>query len=65
MKKKNKQIVTIIFVILAFIFLFVVKVLNLNPYEIFLGLSFIGFLKVALENFPNGEALLMKLSIIT
>lgn len=65
MKKKNKQIVTIIFVILAFIFLFVVKVLNLNLYEILLGLSFIGLLKVALENFPNGEALLTKLSIIT
>lgn len=65
MKKKNKQIITIFFVILAFSFLFVVKVLNLNPYEILLGLSFIGLLKVALENFPNGEALLTKLSIIT
>lgn len=65
MKKKNKQIVTIIFVILAFSFLFVVKVLNLNLYEILLGLSFIRLLKVALENFPNGEALLTKLSIIT
>lgn len=64
MKKKNKQIVTIIFVILAFSFLFIVKALNLNLYEILLGLSFIGLLKVALENFPNGEALLTKLSII-
>ncbi len=64
MKKKSKQIVTIFLVILAFSFLFVVKVLNLNPYEIFLCLSFIGLLKVALENFLNGEALLTKLSII-
>ena len=65
MKKKDKQIVTIIFVVLACIFLFVVKVLNLNFSEILLSLSFIGLLKVALENFPNGEALLTKLSIIT
>lgn len=65
MKKKGKQIVTIIFVVLAFSFLFVVKVLNLNFSEILLSLSFIGLLKVALENFPNGEALLTKLSIIT
>jgi len=65
MKKKDKQIVTIIFVVLAFSFLFVVKVLNLNFSETLLSLSFIGLLKVALENFPNGEALLTKLSIIT
>lgn len=65
MKKKDKQIVTIIFVALAFSFLFIVKVLNLNFSEILLSLSFIGLLKVALENFPNGEALLTKLSIIT
>ena len=65
MKKKSKQIVTIFFVILPFSFLFVVKALNLNPYEILLGLSFIRFLKIALENFSNGEALLTKLSIIT
>ena len=65
MKKKDKQIVTIIFVVLAFSFLFIVKVLNLNFSEILLSLSFIGLLKVALENFPNGEALLTKLSIIT
>ena len=65
MKKKNKQIITIIFVILAFIFLFVVKALKLNIEEIVLCLSFIRLLKVALENFLNGEALLTKLSIIT
>lgn len=65
MKKKNKQIITIIFVILAFIFLFVVKALKLNIEEIVLCLGFIGLLKVALENFLNGEALLTKLSIIT
>ncbi len=65
MKKKDKQKVTIIFVVLAFSFLFVVKVLNLNLSETLLSLSFIGLLKVALENFPNGEALLTKLSIIT
>lgn len=65
MRKKNKQIVTIFFVILAFIFLFIVKELKLNIEEIVLCLSFIGLLKVALENFLNGEALLTKLSIIT
>lgn len=65
MKKKDKQKVTIIFVVLAFSFLFVVKVLDLNLSETLLSLSFIGLLKVALENFPNGEALLTKLSIIT
>ena len=65
MKKKNKQIITIIFVILAFIFLFVVKALKLNIEEIVLCLGFIGLLKVALEKFLNGEALLTKLSIIT
>ena len=65
MRKKNKQIVTIFFVILAFIFLFIVKELKLNIEEIVLCLSFIELLKVALENFLNGEALLTKLSIIT
>ena len=65
MRKKNKQIVTIFFVILAFIFLFIVKELKLNIEEIVLCLCFIGLLKVALENFLNGEALLTKLSIIT
>ena len=65
MRKKNKQIVTIFFVILAFIFLFIVKELKLNIEEIVLCLSFIRLLKVALENFLNGEALLTKLSIIT
>lgn len=65
MRKKSKQIVTIFFVILAFIFLFIVKELKLNIEEIVLCLSFIRLLKVALENFLNGEALLTKLSIIT
>ena len=65
MRKKSKQIVTIFFVILAFIFLFIVKELKLNIEEIVLCLGFIGLLKVALENFLNGEALLTKLSIIT
>ena len=65
MKKKNKQIVTIFFFFFSFIFLFIVKELKLNIEEIVLCLSFIGLLKVALENFLNGEALLTKLSIIT
>ena len=65
MRKKSKQIFTIFFVILAFIFLFIVKELKLNIEEIVLCLSFIRLLKVALENFLNGEALLTKLSIIT
>ena len=65
MRKKSKQIFTIFFVILAFIFLFIVKKLKLNIEEIVLCLSFIRLLKVALENFLNGEALLTKLSIIT
>ena len=65
MKKKNKLIVAISFAILPFIFLIVVKNLNLNIYEILLGLCFIGLVKDALENFSNGEALLTKLSIIT
>lgn len=65
MKKKDKQIVTIVFVVLAFSFLFIVKVLNLNLAEILLSINFIVFLKIALENFTNGEALLTKLSIIT
>lgn len=65
MKKKEKHIVTILFVILAFSFLFVVKAIKLTLPEIVLGCVFFKFLYKALENFHNGEALQSKLSIIT
>ena len=65
MKKKSKQIITVLFVVFAMIFLVIVKVLKLTFPEIMLSIVFISFLKDVLENFLNGEALLTKLSIIT
>lgn len=65
MKNKNKQRAMVLFIVLAFIFPLVVKVLNLGIYEIALCVLFFKIIDIVLKNFPNGEALLAKLSIIT
>ena len=65
MKKKKKQRVIVITTILAFIFPIMVKVLNLDSNQITTCIVFYGLVVNLYSNFNFGEALLMKLSIIT
>ena len=65
MKKKKKQRVIVITTILAFIFPIMVKVLNLDSNQITTCIVFYGLVVNLYSNFNFGEALLVKLSIIT
>ncbi len=65
MKKKKKQKVIVITTILAFIFPIMVKVLNLDSDQMTTCIVFYGLVVNLYSNFNFGEALLVKLSIIT
>lgn len=65
MKKKKKQRVIVITTILAFIFPIMVKVLNLDSDQMTTCIVFYGLVVNLYSNFNFGEALLVKLSIIT
>lgn len=65
MKKKKKQRVIVITTILAFIFPIMVKVLNLDTNQMTTCIVFYGLVVNLYSNFNFGEALLVKLSIIT
>lgn len=65
MKKKKKQRVIVITTILAFIFPIMVKVLNLDSNQMTTCIVFYGLVVNLYSNFNFGEALLVKLSIIT
>lgn len=65
MKKKKKQKVIVITTILAFIFPIMVKVLNLDSNQMTTCIVFYGLVVNLYSNFNFGEALLVKLSIIT
>lgn len=65
MKKKRKQKVIVITTILAFIFPIMVKVLNLDSDQMTTCIVFYGLVVNLYSNFNFGEALLVKLSIIT
>jgi lipoprotein signal peptidase len=65
MKKKKKQRVIVITTILAFIFPIMVKVLNLDSNQMTTCVVFYGLIVNLYSNFNFGEALLVKLSIIT
>ena len=65
MKKKKKQRVIVITTILAFIFFFFLKVLNLDSNQMTTCVVFYGLVVSLYSNFNFGEALLVKLSIIT
>ena len=65
MKKKKKQKIIVITTILAFIFPIVVKVLNLDSNQMTTCIVFYGLVVNLYSNFNFGEALLVKLSIIT
>lgn len=65
MKKKKKQRVIVITTILAFIFPIMVKALNLDSNQMTTCVVFYGLIVNLYSNFNFGEALLVKLSIIT
>ena len=65
MKKKKKQKVIVITTILTFIFPIMVKVLNLDSDQMTTCIVFYGLVVNLYSNFNFGEALLVKLSIIT
>lgn len=65
MKKKKKQRVIVITTILTFIFPIMVKVLNLDSNQMTTCIVFYGLVVNLYSNFNFGEALLVKLSIIT
>ena len=65
MKKKKKQRVIVITTILAFIFPIMVKVLNLDSNQMTTCIVFYGLVVNLYSNFNFGEALLVKLSVIT
>lgn len=65
MKKKKKQKVIVITTIFAFIFPIMVKVLNLDSNQMTTCVVFYGLVVNLYSNFNFGEALLVKLSIIT
>lgn len=65
MKKKKKQRVIVITTILAFIFPIMVKVLNLDSNQMTTCIVFYGLVVNLYSDFNFGEALLVKLSIIT
>ena len=65
MKKKKKQRVIVITTILAFIFPIMVKVLNLDSNQMTTCIVFYGLVVNLYSNFNFGEALLVKLNIIT
>ena len=65
MKKKKKQRVIVITTILAFIFPIMMKVLNLDSNQMTTCIVFYGLVVNLYSNFNFGEALLVKLSIIT
>jgi hypothetical protein len=65
MKKKNKQKIIVLVTIATIIFPIIVKALDLNLYETILCIGLYSFLAKLYQNFNFGEALQMKLSIIT
>jgi lipoprotein signal peptidase len=65
MKKKKKQKVIVITMVLAFVFPIMVKVLDLDSSQMTTCVMFYGLVVNLYSNFNFGEALLVKLSIIT
>ena len=65
MKKKNKQVIIFIVVIIGLFFPIIMKVTNLDLYQIVACISFYNLIEKLFSNFKFGEALLTKLSIIT